>query len=100
VFQPHHHNRTKTLLDDFAKAFYLADQVIISEIYQVSGRENVKHENVSGQDLIDKMHHNKKYYAKDFSEARKILKDINPVDAVILFIGAGDIDDLAREVID
>ena len=100
VFQPHHHNRTKTLLDDFAKAFYLADQVIISEIYQVSGREDVKHENVTSQDLIDKMHHNKKYYAKDFAEARKILKDINPIDAVILFIGAGDIDDLAREVID
>ncbi|MBT6691491.1 UDP-N-acetylmuramate--L-alanine ligase [Candidatus Parcubacteria bacterium] len=100
VFQPHHHNRTKTLLDDFAKAFYLADQVIISEIYQVSGRENEKHEAVSSHDLIAKMNHNKKYYAKDFSEARKILKDINPVDAVILFIGAGDIDDLAREVID
>ncbi|RJQ34859.1 UDP-N-acetylmuramate--L-alanine ligase, partial [Candidatus Parcubacteria bacterium] len=33
IFQPHHHNRTKTLLDQFAKVFYLADQVIISEVY-------------------------------------------------------------------
>ena len=32
VFQPHHHNRTKTLLDQFAKAFYLADQVIVHEL--------------------------------------------------------------------
>lgn len=100
VFQPHHHNRTKTLLDEFAKAFYLADQVIISEIYHVAGREDKQMDKVSSQDIIDKMIHNKKYFAKDFKEVRNILQQINPVDSVILFIGAGDVDDLAREIID
>ena len=100
VFQPHHHNRTKTLLDEFAKAFYLADQVIISEVYHVSGREDKKMEKVSGQDIVDKMHHNKKYFAPEFKDIKNIIKDINPVDSVVLFIGAGDIDNLAREIID
>jgi UDP-N-acetylmuramate--alanine ligase len=100
VFQPHHHNRTKTLLDEFAKAFYRADHAIISEIYQVSGREDEIQESVSSVDLVAKMNHNKKYYASDFKKVKEILKDINPSNAVILFIGAGDIDDLAREVID
>ena len=100
VFQPHHHNRTKTLLDDFAKCFYLADQVIVSEIYQVSGRENEKHEAVSSQDLLDKMNHSKKYYAQDFGAVKEILKKINPSNNLIIFIGAGDIDNLAREVVD
>lgn len=98
VFQPHHHNRTKTLLNEFAKAFYLADQVVISEVYHVAGREDKKIEKVSSKDIIDKMIHNKKYFAKDFKEVRNILQQINPVDSVILFIGAGDIDDLAREL--
>lgn len=100
VFQPHHHNRTKTLLDEFAKAFYLADQAIISEVYHVAGREDKKTDEVSSQEIVDKMLDAKKYYAKDFKAIRKILKEINPVDSIIIFIGAGDIDDVAREVID
>jgi len=100
VFQPHHHNRTKTLLNEFAKAFYLADQAIILEIYSVRGREDKIKENISSVDLVAKMNHNHKYYANDFKKVRAILKDINPSNSIIIFIGAGDIDDLAREIID
>lgn len=99
IFQPHHHNRTLTLLDAFAQSFYLADHVIITDIYKVKGREDQDHAKVSSQDLINKMQHNKKYYAKDFKEVRSILKQINPTNAVLLFIGAGDIDNLARELV-
>ena len=99
IFQPHHHNRTQTLLDDLAISFDLADQAIISEIYQVSGREDAKHEDVSSQDLVDKIKNTKAWYAKDFDEVKNIFKKTNPVDSVLLFIGAGDIDDLARELV-
>lgn len=99
IFQPHHHNRTKTLLADFATSFDLADFVIISEIYQVSGREDKEHENVSSQDILNLMNHPKKYYAQDFASIKQTLKKINPVDSVLLFIGAGDIDNLARELV-
>ncbi len=99
IFQPHHHNRTKTLLADFASSFSLADFVIISEIYQVSGREDKEHENVSSQDILDLMSHPKKYYAPDFASIKQTIKKINPVDSVLLFIGAGDIDNLARELV-
>jgi len=33
VFQPHRYTRTKLLLDEFAQSFYLADEVIITDIY-------------------------------------------------------------------
>src|SRR3989344_4689441 len=33
VFQPHLYSRTKILLDDFAKSFYLANEVILAPIY-------------------------------------------------------------------
>ncbi len=98
IFQPHHHNRTKTLLKEFAKSFYIADQVIINEIYKVSGREDKEYESVSSLDLVKAMHHNKKYYAPDFKTVREIIKEINPVNTVLVFIGAGDIDNLARDI--
>ncbi|MCB9802604.1 UDP-N-acetylmuramate--L-alanine ligase [Candidatus Nomurabacteria bacterium] len=99
IFQPHHHNRTLTLINDFAKSFDLADQIIISEIYQVGGREDKEHEDVSSLDVLKLISHSKKYYAADFSEVKQIIKKINPVDSVLLFIGAGDIDNLARELV-
>jgi len=98
VFQPHHHNRTKTLLNDFAISFDKAHKVIISEIYTVGGREE-EHEDISSKDIINKMDHSYVKYAKDFKEIRDLLTEINPTDSVILFIGAGDIDDLARDII-
>ncbi len=99
IFQPHHHNRTQTLLDNFALSFGQADQAIISEIYQVSGREDEQHEDVSSQDLVDKIKDTKVWYAANFDEVKNIFKKTNPVDSVLLFIGAGDIDDLARELV-
>lgn len=99
IFQPHHHNRTLTLLDEFAKSFILADQVIISEIYRVQGREDKEYEQVNSQDLLAKMNHPQKYYAANLDEVKNVLRDLNPMDSVLLFIGAGDIDNLARELV-
>ncbi len=100
IFQPHHHNRTKTLIKEFAKSFKGADHTIVSEIYHVSGREDEVKENISSRDLVDYMHQDEVYYAKDFADIKTQLRNINPVDSVLLFIGAGDIDDVAREIID
>jgi UDP-N-acetylmuramate--alanine ligase len=98
IFQPHHHNRTKTLLDDFAQAFDLADEVIISEIYKVSGREDKQQEKVTSHDLLAKMPHDHKHYAADLPEIKNILEQLKLQNSVLLFIGAGDIDNLAREL--
>lgn len=99
IFQPHHHNRTLTLLDEFAKSFILADSVIISEIYRVQGREDKEYEQVNSKDLLAKMNHPQKYYAENLDEVKNVLRDLNPMDSVLLFIGAGDIDNLARELV-
>jgi len=97
-----------TFQDDSGAVKILDDNVVDVNNYslqnwitfpdQVEIGEDKKIEKVSSKDIIDKMIHNKKYFAKDFKEVRNILQQINPVDSVILFIGAGDIDDLAREL--
>ena len=42
VFQPHQFQRTKLLFKEFSHAFGLADKIILSDIYEVAGRENKK----------------------------------------------------------
>jgi UDP-N-acetylmuramate--alanine ligase len=56
VFQPHQRHRTKALMDDFAKALSDADLVILSEIYDVAGREDESTAGVSSALLADAMH--------------------------------------------
>ncbi len=99
IFQPHHHNRTKTLFNDFTKCFTLADQLIISEIYQVSGRENEEHEEISSRDLVKAIQQQKVAYAADHKEVKRLIRQLDPNNAVLLFVGAGDIDALARELV-
>ncbi|MFH0854654.1 MAG: cyanophycin synthetase, partial [bacterium] len=105
VFQPHSHNRTRKLFSGFAKSFDEADLVILSEVYDVEGRENQK-EKISSKELAKAARviwNNRKdksmpcfcgnniFYAKDLKETEKILrKKIKKKDAVLI-MGAGDI---------
>lgn len=106
VFQPHQHNRTKMLYKDFLTAFNDADVLILSEIFDVAGREEKEDRNVSSLNLANdikdrnKNLENKVFYAKDLSETRKLIDEKIQSDDVVLIMGAGDIykiaDDLTR----
>ncbi|MCR4314096.1 MAG: UDP-N-acetylmuramate--L-alanine ligase [Candidatus Uhrbacteria bacterium] len=96
-YQPHQHDRTKKLFDEFVQALPLADQLIVVEIYDVAGR-NDEHD-VSSRDLVGAI--NRSYgthttYAPDLSAAEFQLRDLIVPGDVLLIMGAGDIDDLAR----
>ena len=114
VFQPHQFQRTKALFDEFVKIFAQspADVVILSEIYDVAGREEKDvTKRISSNDLLDKivLTESKKllqgvipslyYYASDLTETKaKILTEVQAND-VVLILGAGDIDKVARELV-
>jgi len=114
VFQPHQIQRTKSLFDDFVKTFAQspADVVILSEIYDVAGREEKDvTKRVSSNDLLDKivLTESKKliagvkpslyYFASDLIETKaKILTEVQSND-VVLVLGAGDVDKVARELV-
>ncbi|MBI2356398.1 MAG: UDP-N-acetylmuramate--L-alanine ligase [Candidatus Doudnabacteria bacterium] len=99
VFQPHHRNRTKRLFGEFVEALTRADDLIIPEIFEVAGREHG--EDISSRDLVNEL---KKLgtnaeYANDLAHAegmvRNKLKDFD----VVIFMGAGDVDLLARKLV-
>jgi len=102
LYQPHQHNRTKNLFDDFVTAFSEADELILAEIYDVAGREEGEDQSISSKDLVKSITRpNADYvtYAPDLESAEQILKDkIKPEDIVII-MGAGDVDNVARKLI-
>lgn len=95
VFQPHHHNRTKRLFNEFVDSFQSADLVIISEIFDVAGREESDDQNISSKDLVQaikaKYPQQEIFYTQDLTQTKqKLLSLIKPND-VVLIMGAGDI---------
>lgn len=92
VFQPHTFSRTEAFLEDFAKSFGLAEEVFFEEIYS-SARE--KKGKVSLADLIleTKKYHPRVYHFRDFD-----FKKFNSKKDILIFMGAGDIWQKAREL--
>jgi len=95
VFQPHQRNRTKKLFNDFVKSFDQADMVILSEIFDVVGREEKKDSDVSSFDLAEEIKKRSKektvLFTKDLGKTKKIILKNAQKDDIILVMGAGDI---------
>jgi UDP-N-acetylmuramate--alanine ligase len=99
IFQPHQHQRTYYLFNDFVKVFRQVkiDNIIITDIYDVAGREVKKiNRDVSSEKLVDAIKkENVKYLPVDQAE-KFIKKNIKSGD-VLIIMGAGDIYKLAEK---
>ena len=91
VFQPHRYSRTQALFDDFTRAFYQSDVLLVLPIY-AAGEKKI--EGLSGQDLCEgiKAHgHKEVFCATDMKKALAYLKkNLKPGD-MLLTLGAGDV---------
>lgn len=102
VFQPHQTDRTKKLFNEFVEALRGADELILAEIYQVAGREE-EGKVVSSRDLVEAINllqPGYSRYAENIEVAQKYIEETPDLsNAVILVMGAGDIDNLARALV-
>ena len=91
VFQPHRYSRTRALFDEFSRAFYQSDVLLVLPIYAASEK---KIEGVTSQNLCEeiKAHgHKEVIYADSFDAAFSHLKQILQPGDVLLTLGAGDV---------
>jgi UDP-N-acetylmuramate--alanine ligase len=99
-YQPHQHNRTKELFDDFVEALRGADHLVLTEIYDVAGRNEDR--GVSSSDLVKAIKQidaaKDVVFAPTFQKAKSMLRDIVEDGDVLIIMGAGDIDKLARDL--
>ena len=100
VFQPHQYSRTRTLLPEFADAFKDAWLTLITDIYAARDSEKDRLA-VSAQDLVHLMNHNglTAHYVPEFADMEDIIVgDVVPRD-VVLVMGAGNIWEVAQNVV-
>jgi UDP-N-acetylmuramate--alanine ligase len=91
VFQPHRYSRTRALFDEFSRAFYQSDVLVVLPIYAASEK---KIEGVTSQKLCEeiKAHgHKQVIFADGFKAALSHLKQTLQPGDVLLTLGAGDV---------
>jgi UDP-N-acetylmuramate--alanine ligase len=101
VFQPHQYGRTKNLFTEFVQAFDGAKKVLLPDIFYVKGRENPADFSVSSQLLAEEV--SKRgvdieatgSLKESEEKVREVIKDFE----VILVLGAGDVYELAKNLV-
>ncbi|MEE8399923.1 MAG: UDP-N-acetylmuramate--L-alanine ligase [Desulfobacterales bacterium] len=91
VFQPHRYTRTRALFDEFTRAFYQTDVLMVLPIY-AAGEPEI--EGIDSRGLVEgiKQHgHRKAAFAEDPGELADHLSDILVPDDILLTLGAGDV---------
>jgi len=99
VFQPHRYSRTRALFDEFSRAFYQSDVLVVLPIYAASEK---KIEGVTSQNLCEeiKAHgHKEVIHADGFKTALSHLKQTLQPGDVLLTLGAGDVWKVGMEVL-
>lgn len=95
VFQPHRYSRTSHFLEDFARAFNLADTVLMLDIYP-AGESPI--EGISTPRLIEKMQgfgHRNALYAPNFEMIETYVANNAAEGDAVIVMGAGSVTRLA-----
>jgi UDP-N-acetylmuramate--alanine ligase len=99
LFQPHRYTRTRDLLDEFARSFYGADVLLITDIYAAS-EEQI--EGITAATLADQVerfgHRNTAYIGPISGAALRLREAARPGD-LVLTLGAGNVNQVADELL-
>jgi UDP-N-acetylmuramate--alanine ligase len=99
AFQPHRYSRTQSLFEEFTRSFNKADVVLMTEVY-AAGEKPIA--GATGAALADAVrahgHHAVEFVADKSRIAARLLEIVRPGD-IVISLGAGDINQSARELV-
>ncbi len=91
LFQPHRYTRTAALHEEFARSFYDADVVLITDIY-AAGEEEIPGVNSPAlAEVIEKFGHRNVRYVGGIEQGKQALIDVAQPGDLVLTLGAGNI---------
>jgi UDP-N-acetylmuramate--alanine ligase len=91
VFQPHRYTRTRALLEEFGRAFALADRVIVTAIYAAGEPPIVGIDGRLVAETLTRHGHPAVSYAERLEEAAARLRELAQPGDIVLTLGAGDV---------
>jgi UDP-N-acetylmuramate--alanine ligase len=99
VFQPHRYSRSRALLDEFGRAFALATQVIVTEIYAAGETPIPGIDGAAVAESLRRHGHPSVVHEPKLSEIpARLLSEIRRGD-VVLTLGAGDVWKVGEELL-
>ena len=94
IFQPHQRDRLSKLFGEFVDCFESADELYLVPLYAVKGRDDS--EGKSSEQLAGMIQGPKTKYEGNFDKAFEIAKTKFDDKHIVVFMGAGDIDEQLR----
>ena len=101
VFQPHQYSRLRMMMEGFADALQTADHVIVTDVYRARDTE-LDARTVKAKALAEAVRAlgGSCVYAAKFPEVVMSLVGVVQPGSVVMFLGAGNVTDLARTFAD
>ena len=100
IFQPHQFSRTRQMLPELSRAFDDAWLTFVTDIYAARDSEKDRR-SVNSRDLVQRINHDglSAHYVPEFRDIEEIIvREVVPED-VVLVMGAGNIWQVARNVV-
>ncbi|MBI5417222.1 UDP-N-acetylmuramate--L-alanine ligase [Candidatus Poribacteria bacterium] len=100
VFQPHRYSRTQLLIEEFYRAFYQADILVITDIYS-AGEKPIT--GVSSQNIAEgvrKYGHKNVIYIPDRNSIVETVIPLLQKNDLVITIGAGDITRISDDLVE
>ena len=95
VFEPHTYSRTKFLIDEFAKCFVGADMVIFAPVYSAREKQEEGFDSLKLASCVRDLKTNA-IYMESFEEIKSKVLETAKAGDVVLILGAGTIERLAK----
>jgi UDP-N-acetylmuramate--alanine ligase len=99
LFQPHRYTRTRDLLDDFARSFYGADVLLVSDVYAASEDPIEGIHSPALVEAIKRFGHRDVEYVGGLANAPGRIKEIVEVGDLVLTLGAGNVWQAGEELL-
>ncbi|MDR1397945.1 MAG: UDP-N-acetylmuramate--L-alanine ligase [Desulfarculales bacterium] len=99
-FQPHRYSRTDDLLDQFAQAFYGADELLLLDIYSAGEKPIPGVDSQLLANMVRKHGHRKVEYIGVHAQALQRLQNIVDDSCVVFTMGAGDVYRISEELLE
>ena len=100
VFQPHRYSRTQALFEDFSRAFYQSDILVVLPIYSAGETRIDTIDSIRLAQSIESHGHKAVVFKPDFDSTVTYLKTILKPDDILLTLGAGDVWQLGNRFVE
>jgi UDP-N-acetylmuramate--alanine ligase len=91
VFQPHRYTRTQSLFDEFTRAFYQSDQLLVLPIYAASETPIEGVDSLQLSEQIRAHGHKDVHHMENFEVCETFLQENLKAGDLLLTLGAGDV---------